>query len=88
MPASKKKRAQQRRQRRGRSGSEALQPLRPQVAGIDLGSCEHWACGPLRDGQEPHVRVFGTTTPALEELADWLQAAGVESVAMESTHVY
>jgi transposase len=34
------------------------------------------------------VRVFGTTTDQLNELADWLSAHGVESVAMESTHVY
>jgi len=34
------------------------------------------------------VRVFGTTTDQLTELADWLAAQGVESVAIESTHVY
>ena len=39
-------------------------------------------------GAEPHVRVFGTTTPALEEPADWLQELGVTTVAMESTDVY
>jgi len=32
--------------------------------------------------------VFGTTTPRLNELADWLLEQGVESVAMESTGVY
>ena len=67
---------------------EALQVLRPQVAGIDLGSREHWACGPPREGGEPNVRTFGTTTRQLRELADWLAAEGVESVAMESTYVY
>jgi transposase len=34
------------------------------------------------------VRSFRTTTPELSTLADWLQAEGVESVAMESTGVY
>jgi transposase len=34
------------------------------------------------------VRTFGTTTPQLEALAEWLIAQGVESVALESTHVY
>ena len=67
---------------------EALQVLRPQVAGIDLGSREHWACGPPREDGEPNVRTFGTTTRQLRELADWLAAEGVESVAMESTYVY
>ena len=67
---------------------EVLQVLRPQVAGIDLGSREHWACGPPRADGKPNVRTFGTTTGQLRELADWLAAEGVESVAMESTHVY
>src|SRR5262249_32727923 len=34
------------------------------------------------------TRTFGTTTAALLELADWLAAAGVTHVAMESTGVY
>lgn len=57
------------------------------VAGIDVGSTQHWVCGPARDA-EPNVRVFGTTTDELQRLADWLVEQGVESVAMESTHVY
>ncbi len=67
---------------------QVLQVLRPQVAGIDLGSREHWACGPPRADGKPNVRTFGSTTGQLRELADWLAAEGVESVAMESTHVY
>lgn len=68
--------------------STPLPAIRPNVAGIDLGACEHWVCGPpLPDGQ-PNVRTFRTTTPQLEELATWLLEQGVESVAMESTHVY
>jgi len=62
--------------------------LRPNVAGIDLGSEQHWVCGPAQDDGEPNVRVFRTTTTQLEELAVWLLEQGVESVAMESTHVY
>ena len=34
------------------------------------------------------VRLFGTMTEDLLALADWLQAAGCEHVAMESTGVY
>lgn len=33
------------------------------------------------------MRVFGTSTPALEELADWLQGDGVESAVRDSKHV-
>lgn len=66
----------------------ALPVIRPMVAGIDLGSREHWVCGPARADSEPNVCVFGTTTPQLEELAEWLIEQGVESIAMESTSVY
>jgi transposase len=58
------------------------------VAGVDVGSAEHWVCGPARDDGHPNVRVFGTTTDQLTELTDWLAGQGVESVAIESTHVY
>lgn len=64
-----------------------LSVTRPKVAGIDLGSVEHFVACPPRDGQA-NVKTFGTTTPELAALADWLQAEGVESVAMESTGVY
>jgi transposase len=64
-----------------------LSVTRPKVAGIDLGSVEHYVACPPRDGQA-NVRSFGTTTPELSVLADWLQTEGVESVAMESTGVY
>jgi transposase len=64
-----------------------LSVTRPMVAGIDLGSVEHFVACPPREGQA-NVKSFGTTTPELTALADWLQAEGVESVAMESTGVY
>lgn len=66
----------------------SIPATRPLVGGIDVGSCEHWVCGPARSDDRPNVRVFGTTTDQLNELADWLLEQGVESVAMESTHVY
>jgi transposase len=66
----------------------ALPAIRPMVAGIDVGSSEHWVCGPAKADGTPNVRVFGTTTAQLNELADWLTEQGVESVAMESTYVY
>ena len=56
---------------------------------LDVGSAQHWVCGPAtRADGKPNVRLFGTTTDQLTELADWLAPHGVESVAMESTSVY
>ena len=66
----------------------ALPVIRPRVAGIDIGSSQHWVCGPASADGEPNVRVFGTTTDELNALADWLVDQHVESVAMESTAVY
>jgi transposase len=66
----------------------SLPAIRPMVAGIDVGSAQHWVCGPARQDGKPNVRVFSTTTDQLNELADWLVGQGVESVVMESTHVY
>jgi transposase len=66
----------------------ALQAIRTMVAGIDVGSREHWVCGPPQADGEHQVRTFGTTTAQLEELVDWLVGQGTESVAMESTSVY
>ena len=66
----------------------SLPAIRPLVAGLDVGSSEHWVCGPARADGTPNVRGFGTTTDQLQALADWLADHGVESVAMESTSVY
>ena len=34
------------------------------VAGLDVGSSEHWVCGPARADGTPNVRGSGTTTDA------------------------
>ena len=73
---------------RSRGVPMALQAIRPMVAGIDIGSRQHWACGPAREDGKPNVRMFGTTTAELHELVEWLASQGTESVAMESTSVY
>jgi len=68
--------------------SRLLRTVQPDAAGIDLGSREHWvACPPLPDGS-PNVERFGTTTPELSRLADWLKQQHIATVAMESTGVY
>jgi len=56
----------------------------PAAAGLDIGAEEIWACVPAaRD--TPPVRAFGTFTPDLHALADWLAHCEVTTVAMEST---
>jgi transposase len=67
---------------------EGLPVIRPRVAGLDIGSTEHWVCAPRADGHGRETKRFGATTPELEKLAEWLKERGVESVAMESTGVY
>ena len=66
----------------------ALRVIRENVAGIDWGSRQHGVCCPGQAEQELEVKTFGTTTLPLQKLADWLEAEGIESVAMEATSVY
>jgi transposase len=66
----------------------SLKTIQANAAGIDLGSREHWVCGPPGEDGTPNVQRFGTTTPELFRLADWLKEQGVKTVAMESTGVY
>jgi transposase len=66
---------------------EALPVLHRNAAGLDIGSEEIWAAVPADRAAQP-VRVFGTFTPDLCALADWLAACGIETVVMESTGVY
>ena len=92
-----------RRQKNGRVAHvpDPLQVANPHAAGIDVHAAVHWVAVPA-DHVPPksagtasaacdlplHVRRFGTCTADLELLADWLQACGITSVAMESTGVY
>src|SRR6185295_19550414 len=66
---------------------EAVEIVHPNAAGLDIGSVEIWSCVPP-DRDEESVRPFGTFTPDLHRLADWLVACGVATVAMESTGIY
>ena len=70
------------------TSAPGVKVIRPKVAGIDLGSIQHWVAAPPKGDGSPNVKVFGTTTPQLERLVEWLKAQDVESVAMESTSVY
>jgi transposase len=66
----------------------SLKTIHPKAAGIDLGSREHWVAGPPLPDDSPNVERFGTTTPELLRLADWLKQQKITTVAMESTGVY
>ncbi|MCL5999718.1 MAG: IS110 family transposase [Chloroflexi bacterium] len=67
--------------------SAELPKINPNAAGLDIGASDIWvAIPPGRDGET--VRVFGTFTPDLCALADWLKQCQIDTVAMESTGVY
>lgn len=59
----------------------------PNAAGLDIGSTEIVAAVAPDRAAEP-VRVFGTFTPDLHALVDWLVSLGIDTVALESTGVY
>lgn len=76
-----------------------LQTLYPHAAGLDVGASELWVCFPPGavlppppadhpEGLPTHVRRFGTFTADLQSLAQLLLAAGVDTVALESTGIY
>src|ERR1019366_8610901 len=64
-----------------------LKVMRADVAGIDVGAEELFVCAPGPEEGLTQVMVFGTTTPELMKMAEWLKQWKVESVAMESTGV-
>jgi len=66
---------------------EALKQINFNAAGLDIGDDEIYAAVP--EGRDNvSVRVFVTFTVDLYALANWLEACGVDTVAMESTGVY
>lgn len=67
--------------------ADSLPLVNPHAAGLDIGSSEIWVAVPPASDAQP-VRKFGTFTPDLVALAEWLQACAVTTVAMESTGVY
>jgi transposase len=57
------------------------------AAGLDLSQAEIWAAVP-GDRTPTPIRKFGTFTPDVLALADWLTACRIDTVAMEATGVY
>jgi transposase len=75
-----------RRARRARV-DRPLAVLKPNAAGIDIGSEVHYvSVPPDRDPED--VRRFGCYTADLRRMAEWLKSCGVDTVAMEATGVY
>ena len=66
---------------------EHWEKINPNAAGIDIGAREILVCVPSDRGNES-VRSFGTKTPDLETMAQWLKDCQIESVAMEATGIY
>ena len=63
---------------------DTLEQINLNAAGLDIGAEEIYAAVP-KGRDEESVRVFPTFTADLHRLADWIEACGVETVAMEST---
>jgi transposase len=61
--------------------------VNPHAAGIDIGSQIHYVAIPDGDGGRT-VQSFGCVTAELVRMAEWLQRAGITTVALESTGVY
>ena len=76
------------RRRRGtRSRSAQPQQVHPNAAGLDVGATTVYAAVHAERAEAP-IQSFATFTRDLHELADWLSACQVDTVAMESTGVY
>ncbi len=70
--------------------SSRLEILRPNAAGIDLGSKSHYvAVSPSKvEAGKSSVSHFSSDLLGLEEMAAWLHSYGVQSIAMETTGIY
>src|SRR5260370_16526120 len=66
---------------------ENWEKINQNAAGIDIGAREIFVCVPA-DRDKESVRRFGTKTPDLEELAQWLKDCRIETVAIEPTAFY
>jgi transposase len=86
-PARKAKRVHRKLRAQKPANVESRPLLEPNAAGIDIGAREMYVAVPP-DRDEHPIRVFDTFTADLNELADWLVACGITTVAMESTGVY
>ncbi|SHG02330.1 Transposase IS116/IS110/IS902 family protein [Bacteroides faecichinchillae] len=61
--------------------------INPNAAGIDISSKDYVVSVPM-DRDKKNIRTFGAFTCDLKEIARWLLACKIDTVAMESTGVY
>jgi len=87
MPRQSERKHRPRRPTRRTRERRLLKRIHLNAAGIDIGAGSHWVAVPEDRDAHP-VREFQSVTPALIELADWLIACRIDTVAMESTGVY
>jgi transposase len=74
-------------ERRLQSPDPGLEIIHRNAAGIDVGGGSHFvAVPPDRDAQQ--IREFGSWTAALHEMAAWLKASRIDTVAVQATGVY
>ena len=78
MPGSQKTRG---------TAARQLSTINPHAAGIDVGATFQVVAIPGHRDERP-VRTFRTFSGDLHQLADWLTAVGITTVAMESMGVY
>ena len=86
MPRTQYPTRPQRRSKRRTREQKFLEQVHLNAAGIDIGSGSHWVAVPTDRDEQP-VREFRSFTHALIDLADWLTACDIDTVAMESTGV-
>lgn len=70
-----------------RRRKQKFSSLNANAAGIDIGSKFHVVAVPADRDEEP-VRTFESFTGSLHQLADWLVACDIDTVAIESTGIY
>ena len=87
MPRTQDPTRPQRRSKRRTREQKFLEQVQLNAAGIDIGSGSHWVAVPTDRDEQP-VREFRSFTHALIDLADWLTACDIDTVAMESTGGY
>ena len=83
----KSRKSSKRKKNRKIAKLDSLKQLNLNAGGLDIGAAEIYAAVP-EGRDEESVRQFETFTADLNSLADWLEACGVDTVAMESTSVY
>lgn len=81
------KNARNRKKKNLKLSATKLSIVNPNAAGIDVGADEVYVAVPADRDPQP-IRSFGTSTPELREMSQWLKEVSISTVAMESTGVY